>query len=271
MITVSSPFASTAGRTSPWSSVAGDHAMPEVQVFPSHLGRFGVRIRLDRAGLRPRATRRRWPPRRTRPDRPGLPGGRQRGQRRRAADLAAAAEADAVAEAQVPVAEAEQGDPVALAALQGGARNRDVVPPERRQAGARALGQQRSGMAVVVAVEPDDQGRGRVADVDVDGDLAHAARCARGRREASAVPAETESATGWTVAVPSSNERAGGGPATVNDRVAGDGPCCPRRPSSARPPRGRRRSGRPGSTGSCSRSTGRSRPGTRRPGCSPRR
>ena len=78
------------------------------------------------------------------PDRPGLPGGRQRGQRRRPADLAVAAEADAVAEAQVPVAEAEQGDPVALAALQGGARNRDVVPPERGQAGARALGQQRS-------------------------------------------------------------------------------------------------------------------------------
>ena len=44
---------------------------------------------------------------------------------------------------------------------------------------------------------------------------------------ASALPAETESATGWTVAVPSSIERAGGGPATVKDRVAGDGSVFP--------------------------------------------
>src|SRR6185312_11234033 len=64
------------------------------------------------------------------PDRPGLPRGRQRAQRRRAAHLAAAAEADAVAEAQVPVAEAEHGDPVVLATLQSGARNGDVVPAE---------------------------------------------------------------------------------------------------------------------------------------------
>src|SRR3954470_751490 len=117
------------------------------------------------------------------PDRPGLPGARQRGQRRRSADFAVAAEADAVAEAQVPAAEAEQGDPVALPALQGGAWDGDVVPPERREARASALREQRPRMAVDVAVEAHDHARGRIADVHVDGDLAHAARCPGGRRE----------------------------------------------------------------------------------------